>query len=408
MKLTALHDRCREAFFRWGWLTPAVLPFTQLGGRGLFNTLVYLYALWGLLSLWSRRDRLNPPVVLPYLALLGVFLLTIPGSADPVGGLRAWIGFALQSCTLLLTLAALRESPTHPDRLLNMMALCGALTLGGLYLMLPYYVLGGSGQPFDPATQLREDNLPFLLPFLLGWLWWYGPQRWRYGVMVGVTVLVLAYVVIAEGRAALLGLIVGLAVFCRLTLEWRLRWIAGLAALILVVGVVVNTGPFRKAELDPEHALDAFTAGRTALWRQALANPPPQPWLGVGIGNGAQSGEVLRFDLGGHSHQVKHLHNFLLDAWYETGWLGLSVWVTFIGVILIRLVRVWRQLSTRDRQRAGVWLAAVAALMTAGLLSFSYTSRQLACYLFLALGGLSYFGGSVKPPIENGIDPDRR
>ncbi len=408
MKVTARYDWLRGAFFRWGWLTPAVLPLTQLGGRGLFNALVNLYALWGLLSVWSRRDRLDPSVVLPYLALLGVFLLTIPGSVDPIGGLRTWMGFALQSLTLLLTLAALRESPTYSDRLLNGMALFGALTLGGLYLLLPYYALGASGQPFNPVMQLREDNLPFLLPFLLGWLWWYSSPRWRYGAMAGVTALVLAYVVLAEGRAALLGLIVGLMVFGGLTLEWQIRRIAGLAALILAVGIAINIGPFRKAELDPAHPLDAFTAGRTALWRQALANPPMQPWLGVGIGNGAHAGEVLRFDLGGETHQVKHLHNFLLDAWYETGLLGLSLLIALISVVLIRLARVWRQLSMADRQRAGVWLAAASALMTAGLLSFSYTSRQLSCYLFFCLGSLSYFGGSVKPPAGRDTGPDKR
>ena len=345
MKVTAQYDRLREAFFRWGWLTPAVLPLTQLGGRGLFNTLVSLYALWGLLSVWSRRDRLDPSVVLPYLALLGVFLLTIPGSVDPVGGLRTWMGFALQSSTLLLTLAALRESPARPDRLLNVMALFGALTLGGLYLLLPYYALGASGQPFNPVMQLREDNLPFLLPFLLGWLWWYSSPRWRYGAMAGVTALVLAYVVLAEGRAALLGLIVGLMVFGGLTLEWRMRRIAGLAALILAVGIAVNIGPFRKAELDPAHPLDAFTAGRTVLWRQAIQHPPERVWLGVGIGNGSHAGEVLRFKIGEGWHEVKHLHNFLLDAWYETGLLGLGALLALIGVVFGRLVRVWRRLS---------------------------------------------------------------
>jgi len=407
MKLAPLHDRFCEAFFRWGWLTPAVLPLTQLGGRGLFNTLVYLYALWGLFSVWGRRERLDQPVVLLYLALLGVFLLTIPGSVDPVRGLRTWVGFALQSSVLLLTLAAVQASPTGADRLLNAMALFSALTLGGLYLMLPYYVLGGSNQPFDPAVQLREDNLPFLVLFLLIWLWQHTPHRWRYGAMAGVTFLVLAYVVIAEGRAALLGLIVGLAVFCALTLEWRMRWVAFFAVLVLMAGIAAHTGPFRKAELDPERPLDAFTAGRMALWRQALATPPAQPWLGVGMGSGAHSGEVLRFDLGGHSHQVKHLHNFLLEAWYETGGLGLSVLVALIGAILVRLARVWRRLSMKDRQQAGVWLAAASALMTAGLFSFSYTSRQLACHLFLCLGCLSHFGGP-KPRAGSGIDPSKR
>ena len=94
------------------------------------------------------------------------------------------------------------------------MALLGGITLAGLYVLLPYYVLGGSGQPFDPSTQLQEDNLPFLLPFMLGWIWRQQPGRWCYGAMIAVIAASLGYVVLAEGRAALLGLCVGLAVFC--------------------------------------------------------------------------------------------------------------------------------------------------------------------------------------------------
>jgi O-antigen ligase len=346
-------------------------------------------------------------VVLLYLALLGAFLLTIPGSIDPAGGLRTWLGFALQSCALLLTLAALQESPAAPDRLLNAMALFGALTLGGLYLILPWQMLGGSGEPFDPDQQLREDNLPFLLPFLVIWLWRRNSSPWRYGAMAGVTLLVLAYVVLAEGRAALLGLIVGLTVFGGLTLQWRMRWIAGLAALALALGIAVHPEPFQKAGLDPEHPLDAFTAGRTALWRQALANPPEQPWLGVGIGNGEYAEAVLRFTLGGHTHQVRHLHNFLLEVWYETGRLGLGLLIALLGMITLRLTRSWRRLPAHDRQSAGVWLAAASALLAAGLFSFSYTSRQLACYLFVGLGALSYFGWPTRPATGD-TDPDRR
>jgi O-antigen ligase len=116
---------------------------------------------------------------------------------------------------------------------------------------------------------------------------------------------------------------------------------------------------------------------------------------------------VLRFKIGEGWHEVKHLHNFLLDAWYETGLLGLGVLLALIGTVFGRLAQVWRRLSTGDRQQAGVWLAAAFALITAGLLSFSYTSRQLACYLFLCLGCLCHFGGS-KLPAGSDTGPDRR
>ena len=391
MKLATLHNNIQDAFFRWGWLLPAVLPLTQLGGRALSNVVAGLYALWGLLGLWSSRDRLDRATTLLYLILLGVFLLGIPGTIDPERSLRSWGMFFMQSLSLLLMQVALRESPAHPDRLLNAMALFGGVTLAGLVLLLPYYGLGWSGRPFDPRSQLQEDNLPFLLPFMLGWIWRQGDGRWRYGAMVGITATILGYVVLAEGRAALLGLIVGLAIFCWATLGWRLRWSVLLAALALVVGIIANTAPFHKSERDPNRPLDAFTTGRTILWRQALQYPPARPWLGVGIGNGSHAGEVLRFKIGESWHEVKHLHNFLLDTWYETGMLGLGVLLVLIGTVFGRLARVWRWLSTEDRQRVGVLLAAALAIITAGLLSFSYISRQFACYFFVCLAGLTCF-----------------
>ena len=405
MKLTTLHDSIQETFFRWGWLLPALLPLTQLGGRALFNVVAGLYAGWGLLALWGRRDRLDHTTTLLYAALLGIFLLGIPGSVDPQGALRSWGIFLMLSLTLPLMQVALRESPAHPDRLLNVMALFGGITLAGLVLLLPYYGLGWSGRPFNPSDQLKEDSLPFLLPFMLGWIWRQGDGRWRYGAMVGITAVTLGYVVLAEGRAALLGLIAGLAVFCWLVLGWRLRWSGLLAVLVLVVGIIANTGPFHKSNLDPNHPLDAFTAGRTILWRQALEHPPERLWLGVGIGNGSYAREVLSFDLGGNRIQVKHLHNFLMDAWYETGLLGLGVLLALIGAVFGRLARVWRRLSAEDRQRAGILLAAALAIMTAGLLSFGYTSRYFACYGLACLGGLSYF---ARPPAAVGTGPDRR
>lgn len=405
MKLVTLHNAIQEAFFRRGWLLPALLPLTQLGGRALFNVVAGLFAGWGLLALWGCRDRLDRATTLLYVALLGIFLLGIPGSVDPQGALRSWGVFLMLSLTLPLMQVALRESPAHPDRLLNTIALAGGMTLVGLVLLLPYHGFGGSDRPFDPSTQLKEDSLPFLLPFMLGWIWRQGDGRWRYGAMVGITTATLAYVVLAEGRAALLGLIAGLGVFCWLVLGWRLRWSALLAVLVLVVGIIANTGPFHKSNLDPNHPLDAFTAGRTILWRQALQHPPEQVWLGVGIGNESYAREILNFNLGGNRIQVKHLHNFLMDAWYETGILGLGVLLALIGTVFGRLARVWRRLPAEDRQRAGILLAAALAIMTAGLLSFSYTSRYFACYFFACLGGLSYF---AMPPATVDTGPDRR
>ena len=407
MKYLHLQQRSTNAFFHWGWLMPVLLPFSQVGGRGLFNTLVTGYALWGLSSLWERRQHLDRILVWTYYGLLGAFLLSIPNAVDVENALHTWLRYALHSSAALLTYAALCTAPQNTQRLLNAMALFGTLTIGALYLLLLCYLLGVNAETFNPPQQLREDNLPFLLPFLLLWIWKRNKGiTWRYLAIAGVSAVVLYYVVLSEGRAALLGLIIGLAVFAKLILNWRWRWSIGVASLVLLVGIVLNISPFLKAGLDVTRPLDAFTAGRTALWRQALQHPPAPACCGIGIGNIGKSNDILRFQLGGATHQVKHLHNFFLDAWYETGWLGVLALSGFIGLVLLRVLRVWRYLSSEYRQAAGVWLAAMCSLLAAGLFSFSYTSRQLSCYLFVCLGSLSYLSASITQRVASDTSPD--
>jgi O-antigen ligase len=85
---------------------------------------------------------------------------------------------------------------------------------------------------------------------------------------------------------------------------------------------------------------------------------------------------------------VKHLHNFILDAWFETGILGLSTFLAMLGVVFARVHRTWSGLDQEHRRIAAAALAGVAALLTAGLLSFSYRSRQFALYLYVLLAVL--------------------
>jgi teichuronic acid biosynthesis protein TuaE len=403
MNIARTLNNIQDAFFRWGWLIPAALPLAQVGGRGLFNSIAIPYALWGLVALWRRRSRLDRLAVLPYLALVGVFLIGIPGAVDPGASLKTWSVFLMLSFSFLLMLAAMGESPGHPDRFLGATALFGAFVLAALVLIVPYFAFGWSGVPFDPSHQLKEDGLPFLLPFVLGWIWRRGDKRWRYGAMAGIALVALAYVVLAQGRAALLGMVVGLAVFCWAVLGWRLRWGALLAALVLIVGFVANLGVFlRGSNADPNHQLDGFTSGRTILWRKAIQHPPERTWLGVGMGNVGHAPEVL--DMGWEGGTVKHLHSFLMDAWYETGLLGVSALLGLIGSVLVRLSGNWRSLSPEDRQRAGILLSALMAIIAAALFSFGYTSRYFALYGFVCLGGLSYFA-AIRAAADR--SPDR-
>ena len=65
MNIARTLNDMQDAFFRWGWLIPAALPLAQVGGRGLFNSIAVLYAVWGLVALWRRRSRLDRMAVCP-------------------------------------------------------------------------------------------------------------------------------------------------------------------------------------------------------------------------------------------------------------------------------------------------------------------------------------------------------
>lgn len=376
MGLSRVSESLRSNFFRWGWLLPAFLPLAQVLGRGAFNTLSGIYFLWALASLAQASTlRSQRGFLLLYGLMLAIWSLSLTQAADPQKGGYDLLRYVQYSLTALFTLIAIQQAPGQLDRLMHAMAWGALLVIAVLMLQLPYYVFAVA---FEPTQQLREDNLPWLLPLLLLGL----VRRERAGWWVAAAIAMFTfYVALSQGRAALLGLLVGLAVFGILGFQVRLRYVAGSAVAILAAGILFGERFFRGvAGFGLDFAtLDRFTSGRATIWWQALQMPPENPWLGVGVGNVASHTEVLRIG----EASVKHLHNFVFDAWFETGLLGLSAFLALLLFVLVRTTRAWSEFDPDRRRIAAAALAGVGALLTAGLFSFSYTSRQFALYLFL-------------------------
>lgn len=251
---------------------------------------------------------------------------------------------------------------------------------------------------------MKEDNLPFVFPFLALWLWWRLPQRWRVWGIAAAALAVLAYLLAAKGRAALLGWLV--ATLATALLVWRLPWrgaLVGLLALILLA-LLFSGEALLQGALDQEGLwarLDAFTSLRTQLWRQALTHPPENLWIGVGIGNAQHVAEVMTI---GDGARMRGLHNFLFDVWYETGLLGLTALCALIGYVYLRVYRAWPTMPAERRPLTGTFMAASLGVLATALLSFSYTSRYFAPHLFLCLGVLVYLSGHQSA----GADDNRR
>ena len=294
-------------------------------------------------------------------------------------------------------MASLQRVPNGIERLIAGFGLSGLIVVVTLYLML--FVHAGD-EDFHPNLHMLEDNLPFLTPFILYYLHERGPKGPAFTVLA-LLAAIIGYIVLSQGRSALLGLVVALGCYGALVLRWRTRTLVAVTSVIVAVLVgsyghqFVRGAWSRQAVIE---AVDDFTSYRSTLWRQALAAPPDNQLVGVGMGNTSRNRSLMSMKIRQSAvvARAKHLHNFLFDAWYETGIIGLMSLLAWLGLMLRRGVRAWRSADGFAQQHAGVFLAASMAILTSALLSFSYRSKPFSIYLFILLAALAFLDQSQR------------
>ena len=376
----------QQLFFRYGWALPAALPLAQIVGRAAFTVLGMVYLVWAATALYGRRCSFDRPIMAAYLLLVLAYVLAVPLAAEPLRLLEDYAIFVVFSLVPFFTLASLAYVESGQRRLIDVYAWVAALAVVLLYALLAR----GMSQPkFVPEHFMREDNLPFLAPFLV-----YGLRR-RYAGTRGwwfagaAAASMLAYVLMSHGRAALVGLIVGMAAYAYFVLGQPLRRISLIAVALLGMAVFARGEQFierLRHATTMEDSIDTLSSTRTAMWRNALANPPENIWIGVGIGNASSSTKVFSVVVNRQEQRAsKHLHNFLLDCWYETGVIGLGALLLWLGVLLHRALSNWQHSLADEKAQLGVLLSASFAIIANALFSYSYLSKQFVIYLPLFL-----------------------
>jgi teichuronic acid biosynthesis protein TuaE len=130
--------------------------------------------------------------------------------------------------------------------------------------------------------------------------------------------------------------------------------------------------------------LDAFSSGRLTLWTQAILNPPDNWLIGAGMGNARHHMEAVSI----HGNLVKHLHNIWLDAWYETGALGLAMLVGLLLYVFSTTARHWKAITGQDRLGAALFLTGALTILAETQFSISYASREFGIYAFTCFAAL--------------------
>lgn len=220
--------------------------------------------------------------------------------------------------------------------------------------------------------------------------------------MLGATVAFIAPALVAQQRAALLGLGVSILFVCALALfsPHRLRVtpaegaVLGLG-LVFVVGTLALVGagvqgkPFTLPFVSSVE--QTFARGDKALsaesrvnqWKAAPHVIAERPWTGWGLGR-----TYLYYDPGPKGFIETNLtHNIGLDLLLRTGVIGLGLFTAALLVSVWVGVRVWRKAS--DPVLAALALASAAiilAMVSKGLVESLFEKYRLAALLGLVVG----------------------
>ncbi len=357
-------------------LAPVFIVLLYQVGRGLGNTSYVLYWLTAVALLVRKRNSVFPPAALIlFLALLAWGTLSAALSINPDGAYGKWAQYALLGSSYFVTWALVRIIPEfNLERAIRMIGIAGLL--GFAYYAARFLILSMSPD-FHPELQVHGLVPAYLAPFALYFLW----QTFK--GQPGV-VLVLAYLaslilllVFSNSLTEVLTLAAALAVLVFFVVPNKrllLLVLGGVALLFVVLILLFDPAGHVLSQAEHSHedwftVLNQLTSFRTQLWYQAITIPPPNQWLGVGPSNVGLYPPVVITE----TDRVGHLHNLLLDCWYELGVVGLALYVMFYGA----QIRSMRSTSPTSRQR-GLLYAAVAGVLVATMLEQSYRSIHAA------------------------------
>lgn len=378
--------RMRASFEKYGWLLPIWIPTAFMIGRGAGNTLFTLYLLWAIPSVWKSLRDLRGWLVYLFSALILAGFTSALLSDYTLDSIQAWTKYVLMAATLLFTIPVVMKIPDAMKIATSTAGLAGVFSMGAFIVKFIYL---WPKPDFVPATMIQGLVPAYLLPF--AWIW----LRKHTGLIVTliITGLFIGLLSQAESRTELLTAIVALMMLWTFV---KRQWLVPLLLVVILTPVAI----FNRHNVTPpsevitgQHLMsdaDQISSMRTVIWRQAIQTPPSNIWLGVGPDNVSHY-PVVQVSADG---KVKHLHNFIFDAWYETGAIGLILYLALYGSLTILALRFYFSDSARTLE-PGIWLASFAAIYTASLLDPSYRSYPLALFMPFGLA-LFYVAQSVR------------
>lgn len=295
-------------------------------------------------SLQRAAALLRGPIGLALSGFLCWSLVTIAWSHRPSASLAAWGEFALP---LTCGVAIAASGRFRPGPALNR-ALAVAIGIAAVMMMAELATGLAVRRAFDIGRQVTYMfNRPVLTclvlaPVALAVLPWRGPaRRWSLALSVSVVLAVAWACLGSESGAAGFGLLVLVVAAAAALLAPRLAWAAVTLAFVATMILAPVVGRLGDAVLPAalhERLANSHSRDRVDIWLSFGEATLARPVRGAGFGTSptldrhpvaAEVTEPRRPLLA-----VGHPHNAPLQAWTETGGVGV-VLLTFAGLALL-------------------------------------------------------------------------
>jgi O-antigen ligase len=365
----------------WLLLAPAVIVFFYQMGRGLGNTGYVLYWIAAVVLLVRQRNFDFPIAAsVLFVVLLAWGTLSAALSVDPHSAYGKWAQYALLGTSYFITWRLIRHIPEFSvERALKMIGIVGLISFAhyaGRYLVL------SMSPDFQPELQVHGLVPAYLSPFTLYFLRQSVPGKRGIALSLAYLTSLVLLLVFSNSLTEVLTLAAALGVMIFFVVPNKRLLMLALGGVALLFAALILLFDPAGAVLDQANGTDGtwfallseLSSYRTLIWYKALTIPPPNLWLGVGPGNVGLYPPVVISE----TAKVGHLHNLVLDSWYEIGVVGLIVYLLFYGAQFRATKPGAGKLSSQQR---GVMYAAVAGIFVASMLEQSYRSHHVALFV---------------------------
>jgi O-antigen ligase len=152
--------------------------------------------------------------------------------------------------------------------------------------------------------------------------------------------------------------------------------------IVAALGLALAPGSVTARYLSTFNLKDPTIRDRMAMLREGAHMTRTHPWVGVGP-NMVETLYAEYRDPDAVERVNPHLHNVPVQIAAERGLPALVAWLCFVGIVMLDLWRAFR--ADRARVLAAAGLAAMAAMLAAGMFEYNFGDSEFQMMLLLLI-----------------------